>query len=408
MSYTQKTLVGFSWQTIYKAILVGIAMIKMYFLARLLDPQAFGLFSLTAITLGITESLTQTGINVTILQSKQSVKSFIDTAWVVAIIRGFVIGIIMLLMGLFMQNFYQEPQLLILIAVAALVPIIKGFINPYIVILHKEMRFFQDSLYRFSLIFVESLAAVILGFLTHSVWSLVFALIIGAIYEVVISFIFFKLKPKFNYLPSKGKIILNNAKWLSLSTVFNYLNENVDDFILGKIFGTHALGIYHNSYALSHKANYDFSKSVHHSTLPAFTRLTDSSLRLQRAFYRSMLALIALISFASLPLIIFPGFFVKLILGSQWLEVIPLVRPLIFAGIVQSISNQSYALFLARKQYKILNLHLFSSLVLMIILLIWWGNSYQLLGAVYGILVSRLIALPLILVGILHKTHDKK
>ena len=232
MSYTQKTLAGFSWQTLYKGLLVGVAMIKMYILARLLNPEAFGLFSLTAITLGITESLTQTGINVTILQSKKSVKYFLDTAWVIAIIRGFIIGSIMLLLGLFMQSYYQEPQLLGLIGVAALIPIIKGFINPYIVTLHKEMRFFQDSLYRFSLVLVESLAVIVLGLITHSVWALVGGLIIGAIYEVIISFSFFKLKPKFAYVPSKGKAILNNAKWLSVSTVLNYLNDNVDDFVL--------------------------------------------------------------------------------------------------------------------------------------------------------------------------------
>lgn len=403
MSYTQKTLAGFSWQTLYKGLLVGVAMLKMYILARLLNPEAFGLFSLTAITLGITESLTQTGINVTILQSKKSVKYFLDTAWVIAIIRGFIIGSIMLLLGLFMQNYYQEPQLLGLIGIAALIPIIKGFINPYIVTLHKEMKFFQDSLYRFSLVLVESIAVIILGIMTHSVWALVGGLIIGAIYEVIISFTFFKLKPKFNYVPSKGKVILNNAKWLSVSTVLNYLNENADDFVLGKVFGTHSLGIYHNSYALSHKANYDFSKSAHHSTLPAFTQLVSSPERLQRAFYRSLLALVAFISFASLPLILFPGFFVSFILGDQWLAAIPLVRPLVFAGMVQSISNMSYSLFLARKQYKIMNLHLFSSLSLMLVLIIWWGNTNLLLGAVYGILVARLLTLPLILIGILKK-----
>ncbi|NCN45092.1 MAG: hypothetical protein AUK08_00400 [Candidatus Pacebacteria bacterium CG2_30_36_39] len=403
MNYTQKTLAGFSWQTLYKGLLVGVAMIKMYILARLLNPEAFGLFSLTAITLGITESLTQTGINVTILQSKQSVKYFLDTAWVIAIIRGFAIGSIMLLMGLFMQGYYHEPKLLGLITVAALVPVIKGFINPYIVTLHKEMQFFQDSVYRFSLVLVESLAAVILGMLTHSVWSLVWALVISAIYEVIISFIFFQLKPKFAYIPSKGKTILNNAKWLSISTVLNYLNENADDFVLGKIFGTHALGIYHNAYAMSHKANYDFSKSAHHSTLPAFAQLADSPMRLHRAFLRSLFALVAFISFASLPLILFPKFFVTFVLGNQWLEVIPLVRPLVFAGILQSVSNLSYALFLARKQYKILNFHLMTTLSIMFILIIWWGNSYQLLGGVYGILVARFIGLPLILVGILRK-----
>src|SRR3990172_7918404 len=208
LNFTRSALAGFGWQTIYKGILALIAMAKIAVLARLLTPEAFGLFSLTLVALGITESLTQTGVNITLLQSQRPVKYFLDSAWVVAIIRGFLIGIIMLLLGLFMQNYYQEPQLLALVSVAALVPVIKGFINPYIVVLHKELRFFQDGLYRFSLIVVESMAAITLGFLTHSVWALVWALIIGAAFEVIISFLLFKTKPHFVYLHSRGKAIL--------------------------------------------------------------------------------------------------------------------------------------------------------------------------------------------------------
>jgi O-antigen/teichoic acid export membrane protein len=407
MNYARQALTGFSWQTLYKGLLMLVALAKISILARLLDPQAFGLFSLTLIALGITESLTQTGVNITILQSQRPVRYFLDSAWVVSILRGFLIGTIMLLLGLFMQDYYQEPQLLALITVTALVPVIKGFINPYIVILHKDLRFFQDSLYRFSLVFVESLVAVGLGILTHSVWAMIWALVAGAIFEVIISFIAFKTRPKFAYLHSRGKTILENAKFLSIATVFNYLNENADNFLLGKLVGTHFLGIYHNAYSLSHKANYDFSKSAHHSTIPVFTKLADKTERLTRAFFKSLAALLAFVIAISLPLLLFPHFFVNLILGSQWLDAVPLLRPLVLAGIVQSISNLSYALFLAKKQYQLMNWHLFSSFILMSVLIIWWGGQAHLLGAVLGILVSRIITLPLVIVGILRATKSK-
>lgn len=401
MNYTQSTLAGFSWQTIYKGLLALVTIAKIAVLARLLNPEAFGLFSLTLIALGITESLTQTGVNITLLQSQRPVKYYLDSAWVVAIIRGFIIGSIMLGMGLLMQNYYQEPQLLALIGVAALVPVIKGFINPYIVVLHKDLRFFQDSLYRFSLVFVESMTAVGLGYLTHSVWAMVWALVAGAIFEVIISFLFFRTRPNFNYIHSRGRAILENAKWLSVSTLFNYLNENADDFLLGKIVGTRFLGIYHNAYALSHKPNYDFSKSAHHSTIPIFAKLVDKPERLTRAFFRSLVALVGFITLVSLPLLLWPQFFVELLLGNQWLEAIPLVRPLVLAGIIQSVSQLSYALFLARKHYRILNLHLISTFALMAMLIIWWGGQAHLQGAVLGVLVARLVTVPLIVIGIL-------
>jgi O-antigen/teichoic acid export membrane protein len=401
MDYSKKALAGFSWQTLYKGLLILVALVKISILARLLSPEAFGLFSLTLIAIGLTESITQTGVNITILQSNRPVRYFLDSAWVIAIFRGFIIGSLMLVLGLFMQNYYQEPQLLALVSVAALVPVIKGFINPYIVVLHKDFRFFQDSAYRFSLVFFESLVAIILGFLTGSVWALVLALVAGAFFEVIISFVAFKTKPKFSYVKSRGKTILDNAKWLSLATVFNYLNERADDFLLGKLVGTHFLGIYHNAYSLSHKVNYDFSKSAHHSTIPVFTKLADKTERLAKTFLKSLFALLGFISLVSLPLLLFPGFFIELILGSQWLDAVPLVRPLVFAGIVQSISNLSYALFLAKKQYRIMNLHLFSSLALMVTLIIWWGSTAHLSGAVMGILTARVVTLPLIVIGIL-------
>ena len=199
MNYSRQALAGFSWQTIYKGLLMVVALIKVSILARLLGPEAFGLFSLTLIALGLTESLTQTGVNITLLQSQRPVRYFLDSAWVIAILRGFLIGSLMLVVGLFMQNYYQEPQLLALVSVAALVPVIKGFINPYIVVLHKEMRFFQDSVYRFSLVFVESLVAIALGFWLQSVWALVIAVLAGALFEVLISFVAFKTKPRFAY-----------------------------------------------------------------------------------------------------------------------------------------------------------------------------------------------------------------
>jgi hypothetical protein len=71
------------------------------------------------------------------------------------------------------------------------------------------------------------------------------------------------------------------------------------------------------------------------------------------------------------------------------------------AGIIQSVSNLSYALMLAKKEYQIMNWHLLSSLVLMVILIIWWGGQAHLLGAVLGILTARIFSFPLIVFGIL-------
>jgi PST family polysaccharide transporter/lipopolysaccharide exporter len=399
MGYAKQAIVGFGWNSFLKIAVSGLAIIKIAVLARLLSPDDFGLFSLVMIALGITESTTQTGVNVTIIQSKQSVKYFLNTAWVIAIIRGMIIGSLMVMLGILLQNYYDQPELMVLISLTALVPIIKGFINPTIVSMHKELRFFRNSIYHLSLAVVEALAAIIFGLLLHSVWALVFALLAAAIFEVIISFVFFKQRPRFEYRPSPGKEILHNTKGLSLSAALSYVYENVDDLILGKVLGTHNLGLYHNGYALAHKVNYEPAKSVVHSSFPVYTKIAGDAQRLKRGFLKSLIVTIGLVVLASMPILIAPGFFVNLILGNQWVEVVPIVPWLIVAGIIQSMSALIYNLFITKKEYHLINLHLFSSIVLLIGLLVVLPAQYGILGGAMAVLISRVTTLPILILG---------
>jgi len=400
MGYQNKAITGFGWQSVLKVVSNLIALLKIFILARLLAPNDFGLFSLTMIALGLSEALTQTGINLTIIQSKHSIRYFINTAWVIAIFRGFIIGIVMTLLGLGMGEYFDNQQLTILITLAALVPIIKGFINPAIVTLQKDLKFFNDTLYRLSLVIVETIFAILITLVVKSAFALIWAIILAAIFEVIISFIFFKDKPAFNFLPNRAKLIFSNAKWLSLASVFNYLNENIDDFILGKLVGTYNLGIYHNAYSLSHKANYELSKSVHHSTMPIYTKIVKEKDRLRKAFMKTITVTFLIGFSVSLPIFIFPKLFVTIILGQKWLEAIPLIRPLLIAGLIQSISMASYTLFLSKKKYQYLNTHLATTLLLSVGLMISLGKIYGLIGAVIGIGIARLLTLPIIIYAV--------
>ncbi len=400
MGYSKKVMAGFSWESLLKISNYILAVIKIYFLARILSPNDFGLFSLATIALGISEAVTQTGINLTIIQSKHSVKYFLDTAWVIAIIRGFIIGIIMLLLGFGMSSFFHKTELVTLIALAALIPVIKGFINPYVVVLHKKMRYFEDNLYRFCLMFCEIILAIACGYWLKSASALVIAMIGSALIEAGASFLLFGEKPIFNYSSSRAKIIFNNAKGLSLGSFLIYLVENIDDFLIGAIISTPALGIYHNAYSLTHKANYQLAKSVHYGTIPVYTKIANNRLRLKKAFLKAVLLTTIIIFIVSTPIFIFNQEIITFFLGEQWLSAIPLIRPLLIAGVIQSYSMISYTLMLAQKKYAYMNLHLAISLISMVGLMLFLGNKNGLVGAVNAVLISRIISIPPIIFGV--------
>ncbi len=395
-------LSGFSWQTVQKALIFGLGFVKIIILARILSPQDFGLFSLVMIALGTTESLTQTGVNITLVQSKQDIKYFLNSAWVIAIIRGLVIAALMALAANLLASYYQEPELLGLVLIASLVPLIKGFINPAIAKWQKHFDFRTDSLYQMLRFSVEIIAQIGLSFYLQSAWGLVLGVLVAAVFEVGLSFAMCQEKPVFHYLRSRGEEILRNARWLSISSALHYLGDNIDDFIIGKLLGTHTLGIYHNGYALSHKSNYEFAKSAHHSLMPVFSKIDQRTekARLRKAFYRSFWSLAMLVSLISLPLFIFPEWLIRVLLGEQWLEAASILPVLVFAGLIHALVNVGYALIVAKKQYRYLNSHLLISLLLLVGGIMLGSHYYGLLGAVWGIAISRILSAPIVFLGV--------
>src|SRR5258708_5921821 len=155
----------------------------------------------------------------------------------------------MIVAGFWMKDYFHEDGLLMIMLVGSFVTLIKGFINPAIVSMYRELRFFRDTVYHFALIVVDAFAAIVLAFWFHSAYVFVFSMLAAGIFEVVISFLFFVDKPRFYAIRSRLQEILANAKGLNFASSLSYLCENIDNLVVGKVVGTTGLGIYSNAYS---------------------------------------------------------------------------------------------------------------------------------------------------------------
>lgn len=400
MGYTGHTLRGFSWQTVLKFGTAGIALVKISLLSRILSPADFGVFAIVLIALGISEATTQTGVNITLLQTQRSIRYYLSTAWVIAIVRGFFIAILMSGLGLLLARYYENPILAPLTAVAALVPLIKGFINPSLIKYQKELRFSHEAGFRLSLSLIETTATILFAVFIHSALALLLGLVFIAIVEVIASFYLFSEHPTLHFHKNRAKDILKNSLGLSPAATLSYIGDNIDDFLIGKILGTYKLGLYHNAYALSHKPNYDVSKALNHSTFPIFAKMIADKQRLKNAFLKSSVSLIALVTMLSLPLLFFPAQLVSLFFGEKWLPIAPVLPLLVFAGIIQSCNNLGYNLWMASKKYVLLNLHLALSVASLIVGILYFVSTNDFYGTGQAILLSRIIPLPLLVYGV--------
>lgn len=396
MGYTLHALKGVSWVATFRIVTRGMSFIRTIIIARILSPSQFGIYGIAVLVLSMVEILTETGINIVLIQSKEKIEEYLDTAWVVSIFRGILIASVIFLSSFFIANFFHAPQAVPLLMLVSVVPLLRGFINPSIASFQKNLQFHKYFFYGTSQFFVESVVTIILIFIFKSPISLIWGLIAGAVYEVVISFLFVRPLPKFSFHKEKLHHIISRGKWVTLSGVFQYFFQNGDNIVVGRMLGTGALGIYEMAYKMATLPITEISNVIVKVTFPVYTKIADDKPRLRRAYLKTLL-LVCLISF---PLGIFFIFFSKelvlFILGPKWLSAVPVFQVLAIFGITQSIVGDTGAVFLAMKKQEYTTIITLVGIVVMAVLIIPFTYRFELIGAGLAVVVGSLAMIPVI------------
>ena len=372
-----------------------IAIIKIAILARILVPEQFGLFGIASLVLVFLEVVTQTGINAFFIQGEGKLKDYIDTAWVVSIIRGLVISLLIFASAPLIAVFFNSPNSKFLLYLIGIVPIIRGFINPAIVRYQKELQFNKEFLLRFSVFTFDAFVSITLALVTKNAASLIWGLIAGAVMEVLLSHLAIKPRPKFGIEMSKFKKIINRGKWFTFAGIFEYLFIQGDDIVVGKLLETRMLGLYQVAYRISTLPITEAGMVLSRVTFPVFSKISEDSIRLRKAFMRTTAVLFVFVVPFGLILFLFPKEIILIILGSAWTEAAPVLKVLAAFGVIKAIKDSSYALFKAVKKQEYITAITFVSIVGMAIFIIPFVNKAGILGAAYAAIIGLLLSLPL-------------
>ncbi len=395
MGYSKQIIKGFSWSAVLSALSMAVSFGKVVILSHFVfGPVEFGVFGIGVLTLGILELMTETGINVFLVQETEPLATYLDTAWVTSILRGIVISFFLILLSYPIAIFFRITSNWTFILAFALLPLFRGFINPAIANLQKNLKFKEDSLYRFFISVVEDLAIIIIALLTHNVFSFIAGMLIGVLFEVSVTFIFIKERPSFNFEGKHFKKIIGQGKWITIALIFDYLFEHMDDLVVGKILNVFSLGIYQNSYTLAGLPERLVGQQIGKVTFPVFVNFINDKARLRRAFFRLFLSTLVIVTPFAFALFFLSEPVIRVTLGTKWLAAIPVLRILSLFALARAVTNLFYPLFLAFKKQNYITYSTLVSMVVLLVLIFPLTNQYGISGAAASALAGSLVAIP--------------
>jgi PST family polysaccharide transporter/lipopolysaccharide exporter len=264
----------------------------------------------------------------------------------------------------------------------------------------KELKFMKQFLFQGLLYLIDAGVAISLGIITHSESAMIISMIVAATVEVILSFAIFKDRPRLNLDKEKFLKVIHSGKWVTGAGIFAYIFQNIDNVTVGKVLGTTSLGFYQQSYSISTLPVSGVSDIFSVVMFPVFVKISDDAKILKKAFIRAFGAIFFLAIVFGVVILGFAHPIILVFLGPKWLSIEPVLKVLAVFGVLKSILNSTYSLFLSLKMQKTVMLSELFGIVGMGLVIYPLVLKYGIVGAGYSTIIAVICSLPVIIVNI--------
>jgi O-antigen/teichoic acid export membrane protein len=233
-----------------------LSMANNLILTRLLFPEAFGLMTLvTVVTIGV-QLFSDIGLRATVLTHERGDDpEFLDTTWVLQILRGALLWLVVVALAWPAASFYQEPLLRWMLPVAGLAALVNGFGSTAGYTLARRVTPQRAIVLGLIVQFVTLLLTIGLALVWKSVWVLVGATVLSAVLGTIGSYrLIPERKHRFRVNREDARSIYRFGRWILFSTAITFFLTQGDRLVLGKLLTKEMLGVYSVAFVLSETA----------------------------------------------------------------------------------------------------------------------------------------------------------
>lgn len=328
-----------------KGLSAVIGLASMLILARLLEPQDYGLVVLVEAVVTLLAAVTELQMASVLIHLPKVSDAHFSTAWTLNLIRAFALCLLVIVISPTLAEFYDEPRLLAIAYVSSLSLFLGALLNPKLAILIRDLDFKKDFILNLSQKTAGFVVTVAAAYYLRNYWALVLGTLATQLCGFVVSYWIYPFKPSFTL--SKVRDLWGYSVWLSLANFVKTLNIKQDQFLVGKMFSTETTGVYAMGTRLSTVLFTDTLGAALRVISPSLREFTADKVELGKAYLHAQslvtlvfLPLASVTSALAYPLIDFT-------LGDKWIEVTDVFRFLVVAVCLEAIGGVGLSVVVA-------------------------------------------------------------
>jgi len=370
--------------------------LRLVILARLLAPDDFGLMGIALLGMATLQTFSEPGFRVALIQRKERVQDYMNTAWTISLLRGVCLCAILVFSAPYVAAFFGSPAATGIVRAIGLSVLLQACTNIGTIRFQKELEFNKQFVYQLSGTLVDFIVAVTAALLLRSAWALLFGLLAGDAVRLLASYLMVPFRPRLELDWRKARELWSYGRWVLGMTVLTFLATQGDDIVVGRALGAVSLGFYLLAYRIANVPASEFSRLISTVTFPAFSKVQEN-LQLLRHSYIKVLRFSALLAFPVAAVIFaLAAEFTTIVLGEKWMPMVPAMRILAITGLFRSIAGPG-PLFMAigkpELRTKMQAVGLAAMAILIVPLTLRWGIAGAAVAATVRVALDKSVAL---------------
>jgi len=280
------------------------------------------------LSVAIAEALSDTGLAQAVVQAKgMPTRRELGAVWTTLTTRGMLIALLLIALAPLMNAQFHLGGSLLLLQMAAALPLIRGVASPAYYIIQRERRFAQLAGVETFSAFADCAICLACAWSGTGVFAVLIGMVAGETLKTVLTWTTMGPRPPVRLAWHGIGHYVNFSRWIWAGSVVNLLLNQFDKVLVAKLLGPVALGAYQMSSKLAQMLLVDASIALGQYLFPTFSahhRREDGSAA--RLFFRYLtvivigeVAIVLLLRWTAAPLFM-------LVLGPAWMSAVPLFR----------------------------------------------------------------------------------
>src|SRR5215471_2302825 len=264
-------------------------------MARLLTPADYGLIGMVAFVTGFVAMYKDLGLSTATVQKSEISFEQTSTLFWINVLLSLGITLFTAAIAPLVAWFYGEPRLALITVVTASGFFISGLAVQHEALLRRQMRYFALASISLTSVAVGYVVGIVLAWKGFSYWALVLSQLAVAAAGTLLTVSLCRWMPGLPQRNTGVRSMIRFGSNLTGFTTINYFSRNLDNLLIGRVWGAQQLGLYSRAYQLMGLPIDQINEPITSVAVPALSRLTDSPESYRRAYLR-MLEKIAMLT----------------------------------------------------------------------------------------------------------------